>query len=568
MLRATLVLLPVLLSVLFCAPAVRAVPITIIGTNDLHGRVERVAALSGHVKPLRERLKKQGGGLVLVDGGDMFQGTLESNLEEGKAVVTAYNAVGYDAVTVGNHEFDFGPAGDLVTPKTPADDPRGALKARAAEAKFPFLAANIIDVATGLPVGWPNVKPSTTVTIAGIRIGIIGVTTVDTPKTTIATNFKGLKVQPLQEAVQREAEALRAGGARVVVVTAHAGGKCGLHDDPHRLDSCETDAEIMKLARALPKGLVDVIVAGHTHQAMAHEVNGIVIIESWANGRGFGRVDLEVSAAGSGIVPSVTVAKIHPPRRLCGPPENDDAPIEKCAPEGADGDVVKVDHGLLKSLGSSLQRARKLRDRKLGVVVASEIKRGYEHESVLGNLFADLMKEARPDADVTLMNGGGIRGNLKEGELTYGAVFEMMPFDNRFAQATMTAAELRVVLEKNLGPNKKGGLLSMSGARVVVACPGDGKAHVTLLDEKGAVIADDKKLSVVTTDFVALGGDGGLGLDDSRVVVDEGEPVREHLVRAFEKRKGQKLRGDDAALFSPETARFKNPTQKTARCEK
>ncbi|MDP2344351.1 MAG: 5'-nucleotidase C-terminal domain-containing protein [Deltaproteobacteria bacterium] len=542
-----------------------AVPISIVGTNDLHGQVERTAALAGHLAPLRARLAKEKGGVVVVDGGDMFQGTLESNLEEGKAVVQAYNAVGYDAAAIGNHEFDFGPAGDLVTPKAPGDDPRGALKARAAEAKFPFLAANVIDEATSKPVAWPNVRASTSVTRGGVSIGIIGVTTLDTPRTTISSNFKGLTMAPLAETIEREAKALRKSGARVVVVAAHAGGKCAplpstLHDQPTRLDSCEADAEIMKVARALPKGLVDVIVAGHTHQAMAHVVNDIVILESWANGRGFGRVDLEVTDK------AVSVTKIHPPRRLCGPEANDNAPIEQCTPAGADDAVVVVDQALLAALAPSLVKAKALRSRKLGVVVESEVKRGYDGEGALGNLFADLMREARPDADVSLMNGGGVRANLEKGELTYGAVFQMMPFDNRFAMATMSVAELRFVLEKSLSSTKKGGIFSMAGARATVSCDGAGKARVDLVNDKGVPFKDEQKIKVVTTDFVALGGDGGLAVDESRVVVDEGDPVREHLVRALEKRK-RPLRGDDPALYSPASARMKNAKQKAARCE-
>ena len=552
----------VVVTVAVGSSAARAVAITVVGTNDLHGRVERVAALSGHLKPLREQRAKDGGAVVVVDGGDMFQGTLESNLEEGKAVVAAYNAVGYDAVAIGNHEFDFGPAGPASTPKAAGDDPRGALKARAAEAKFPFLAANLIDESTGKPVGWPNVRPTTMVTKAGVKVGIIGVTTTDTPRTTIASNFKGLKIAPVVDTIVDSATALRKDGAALVVVAAHAGGKCAHVDDAHNVDSCEADAEIMAVARALPKGLVDVIVAGHTHQQMANVVNGIPIIESWANGRGFGRVDFDVDAKKK----TATLTKVYPPRRLCGGQDKDDAPIEQCTPQGEDGAVVVVDKGMLAALQPALEQARALRDQKLGVTIASDIKRGYDQESALGNLFADLMREERSDADVTLMNGGGIRQNLDKGELTYGDVFEMMPFDNRFAEATMTVAELRAVLERNLSSSKKGGVLSISGPRVTVTCNKDGNASVTLVDAQGKFWPDAKKVKVVTTDFVALGGDGGLGVDEARVTVDEGDPVREHLVRAFKKRAGQTLRGDDPALFSVSAPRMKNATQTQARC--
>ena len=93
--------------------------------------------------------------MLLVDSGDMFQGTLESNLGEGAAVVRGYNALGYTAAAIGNHEFDFGPAGPAHVPGDSGADPRGALKARAREARFPFLAANLReDRPAGAPVRW------------------------------------------------------------------------------------------------------------------------------------------------------------------------------------------------------------------------------------------------------------------------------------------------------------------------------------------------------------------------------------------------------------------------------
>src|SRR5215475_2879898 len=125
--------------------------LSVVGTNDLHGGVLEanhrggLALLDGYLHNLRAARARDGGAVLLLDGGDLFQGTLESNLNEGEVVIAAYNAIGYDAAAIGNHEFDFGPSGPSVFPQGPEDDPRGALKARAGEAHFPFLAANIID---------------------------------------------------------------------------------------------------------------------------------------------------------------------------------------------------------------------------------------------------------------------------------------------------------------------------------------------------------------------------------------------------------------------------------------
>ena len=141
------------------------VTLSIVGTTDLHGRVfpddgrGGLALLGGYLRNLREARAADGGAVLLLDAGDTFQGGIASDISEGALVVDAYNALGYDALAIGNHEFEYGAietaSGDGGTP-----DMRGALKAAAARARFPFLAANLIDTATGRRVEWSNVRPS------------------------------------------------------------------------------------------------------------------------------------------------------------------------------------------------------------------------------------------------------------------------------------------------------------------------------------------------------------------------------------------------------------------------
>ena len=113
--------------------AVGPVTISIVGTNDLHGGILArdgkggLALFAGYVNNLRAARARDGGAVLVIDAGDMFQGTLESNLAEGSPVVAAYNALGYAAAAIGNHEFDYGPVGEAATPSKPGDDPRGAL---------------------------------------------------------------------------------------------------------------------------------------------------------------------------------------------------------------------------------------------------------------------------------------------------------------------------------------------------------------------------------------------------------------------------------------------------------
>src|SRR4029434_4019217 len=128
-------------------------------------------------------------------------------------------------------------------------------------ARYPFLAANLIDAATGRPVEWPNVRPSVLVDAAGVRLGVVGVMTIDALRLTLAANVQGLRVAPLAPTILAEASKLRAAGADVVVVAAHAGGRCDRFDQPADLSSCDDESEIFQLARSLPANTVDAIAA-------------------------------------------------------------------------------------------------------------------------------------------------------------------------------------------------------------------------------------------------------------------------------------------------------------------
>ena len=159
--------------------------------------------LGGYVNNLRAARAADGGAVLLIDAGDTYQGNVESNLSEGAVVVDAYNALGYTAQAVGNHDFDFGSSDSPMARQLPGDL-RGALKARAAQARYPFLAANLTDAATGRQVDWPNVRPSVLVDVAGIKVGIVGVMTIDGLRSTIAANVQGLRIAPLESTVAAE----------------------------------------------------------------------------------------------------------------------------------------------------------------------------------------------------------------------------------------------------------------------------------------------------------------------------------------------------------------------------
>ncbi len=467
------------------------VVLSIVGTNDVHGELERIAVFSGYLKRLRQA-RQRDGAVLLLDAGDMFQGTLESNLVEGASVIDVMNTLSYTAATIGNHDFDYGPVGDR-DPKAPGVDPQGALRARLSQAKFPFLSSNLTNDAGKLP-DWSNLSPSTMIDVRGVKVGLIGALTEETPNIVLASYFQGLRVTSIARRASEEARRLRARGARVVILLAHAGGKCSAFDDPGNLSVC-SEEEILRDARAIPEGLVDVIIGGHTHQAMAHFVGSIAVANSWARGRAFSRVDVSVPRA-----PDAPLAvHIFPPLEMCG------AETSPCDRASYEGGSVSPDPAATAVIAPFLARAEAEKERPLGVRVEETLAPEHDHESALGNLVADWILASAKDADVAVMNAGGLRGALPAGALTYGELYGVTPFDNQLARVRLTAGAFADRVRQHL-QQPLHGIIAVSGLRVDARCK-NGKLDVQLIRKNGRHVRPEERIVIATSDFLATGGD-------------------------------------------------------------
>jgi 5'-nucleotidase len=531
---------------LVAAQSNAGVTLSIITTNDVHGRLAQLPLFGGYVRNLRVARAADAGAVLLLDAGDIFQGTLESNATEGAAMIRAYRALDYSAAAIGNHEFDFGPVGPHPIPFAKGEDPLGALKARVHEAPFPMLCANLRR-SDGKPP-FPGLRASVLLRAAGVRVGIVGGLTKDALIATHAANTRTLQVTPLADAITREARALRKAGARVVIAVVHAGGDCHDARDPDDLSSCDADAEVFELARALPAAQVDLIVAGHTHAQLAHRVNGIPIIEAYSNGRAFGRADVNVPRDPR----QRPTVRIDPPHRLCE--DALDKPV--CTTESYEGRPVVRDERVLLAIADDLARAKTEREQSLGVQVSSAVTRASTTESALNNLVADLILRAAPGADAAFSNAGGVRISLPAGPLTYGTVYEMFPFDNSFATLRISAGELAGIIATNLAAD--GGILSLSGLRARARCT-DGRLVVDISTPQGQLLPPDRMLTVITSDFLASQGDGilgGLALGPDRLSVQRERSIRAALVDGLRAYPGGRIDGNDKRLLDPSHPRI------------
>lgn len=447
---------------------------TFLHTNDLHAHVEstkvKEEALGGYARhaTLLRKLKRESTHPLLLNGGDVFQGTLYFTTYNGLADLAYMEYVGYDAMAVGNHEFDKGP-------KTLADFVKSA--------NFPVLSANID--ASDDPDLKGLIKSSTVLMVGGQRIGLVGATTPDLP--TISNIGPHVRMKPITDAVQKEVDDLARRGINKIALVSH----CGFGEE-------------RELARQLSG--VDVIVGGHSHTLVGRirvggsdmgntpypavekdrDGNTTLVVQAWEWGKVIGR--LAVTFDDDGRVKSWE-----------GAPVKVDASIKEDS-------VLST---IIEAFRFPLQA---LREQKVGEA-KTEIARGDSNaESTAGNLVADAMLEATASqgAVAAFMNAGGIRSGLPAGPLTYGTLIEMQPFGNGLTIISLTGDEIKKVLEFGVSkaPEYSGGFIHVSKGTAYqwnASRPvGDRVTSITLA---GQPLDPAKTYKITTNSFTASGGD-------------------------------------------------------------
>lgn len=473
--------------------------IVILHTNDVHGGIAGYAKLAA----VKESYTASGAYTLLVDAGDYIQGDPTVSASQGKTAIELMNSTGYDAATVGNHEFDYGYAN---------------LKTISAQANFPILAANVqYNGATAF-------DSHTIFTAAnGKKIGVFGLETPETATKAHPAKIQGVTFvggQDMMKLAQTEVDTLKAAGCDYVICLGHLG-----------IDAESTGNRSIDVLNAVTG--IDVFIDGHSHSTLDQ-------IKAATNGTG--KVGNAYLTSTGTKLANVGVVDIAPDGTIT----TSNVPLDTLTAENADTAAV-------------IQRIQQQIDADYGAVFAqSEVQLNGEKAQVrtgetnLGDLITDAMLwqagTLGEKVDAAISNGGGIRASLSVGGLTKKDINTVLPFGNTLYLVKLTGAQLLEALEASTCslPESIGAFPQVSGIEYTVNTgakfsstenyPGStyGKPNavnrVTIQSVGGAAFDLAETYTIVTNDFLGAGGDTYYTFKSSPVGYDTGVPLDEVLM--------------------------------------
>ncbi|AUU09275.1 bifunctional UDP-sugar hydrolase/5'-nucleotidase [Serratia marcescens] len=510
--------------------------ITILHTNDHHGHFWQndhgeygLGAQKTLVDGIRQEVAAQGGSLLLLSGGDINTGVPESDLQDAEPDFRGMNLVGYDAMAIGNHEFD---------------NPLSVLRQQEKWATFPLLSANIYQKSTGQRL----FKPYALFDKQGIKIAVIGLTTDDTAKIGNPEYFTDMEFRvPAQEAKQVVEQLRKDEKPDVIIAATHMGH----YDNGEHGSNAPGDVE---MARSLPVGYLDMIVGGHSQDPVCmagdnrkqadyvpgtpcspDRQNGTWIVQAHEWGKYVGRADFEFR---NGELKLVHYQLI---------PVNLKKKVEK-----ADGTSERVyytqqiaeDPTMMKLLTPFQEKGKAQLGVKIGSVNGKLEGDRSKVRFVQTNLARVMLaaQRERVDADFAVMSGGGVRDSIESGDITYKNVLKVQPFGNTLVHVDMKGSEVEQYLAVVANMKPDSGAYAQF-ANVSLVADGKGVSEVKI---NGQPLQADKTYRMATLNFNALGGDGYPKLDGLPSYVNTGFIDAEVLKQYIEKHSPL-----DAAAYEP-----------------
>ncbi|MFH1861957.1 MAG: bifunctional UDP-sugar hydrolase/5'-nucleotidase [bacterium] len=464
--------------------------ITVVFSNDVHGGIDRTKArfmndefpppLGGGasaatiIQALRKQAKSQGHGFLLLDAGDFFSGSLIGSETSGRAVIDYMNAVKYDALAIGNHEFDQGWEN---------------LRSLVARANFPALSANIVDDSTGELLDF--LKPFIIKEINGIRIAIFGLTTHSTPRASFPDNISGIRFIDEIKAGQKAIAAAKAQGAEFIIGISHNGLPYSWEEGYKRLLEREAAGfpgegvvNDMETARQLPE--LDVLFSGHIHvgyrEPWVDPVTHVPCFQNYGRGTGVGAVNLKIDRQTKKLIGWDTFADDGALITLFEDEFPPDEEVDK---------MIKKESEVLEAVYQQT----------IGYTPIT-ISRAGDGESPLGNLITDSWRE-QFGADLAITNTGGIRDEMPPGNIILQHIFNVLPFGNSLVVMVVSGAFIKDLLENKIRSGRVG--FAISGVNMVIDMNRPEGDRITEIAIGAQSLEMAKSYQLVTTSYLREG---------------------------------------------------------------
>ncbi len=465
--------------------------ISVVSTADMHGHIcydnesggyytlDQVDVMMGMplVKYYIDEVKNDNENTLVLDSGDLFHGTNEANIEKAKGVVDAVNLMGYDAMTMGNHDFDFG-IDRAMEFKT--------------DLNFPIICANV------LKDGKPVYEEYRIVEMGGLKVGLFGTVEKNALTDTNSRDHKGVVIEDPMITAQRIIPALKE-QTDLIIYISHNGD--------------EIDREIVKKVDG-----IDLVLCGHHHflYEEADKINDSYLVEAGGYTTHVGLADLYLK----------------------------DGKVKKCAWNVFNTrDNSKGDKEVKKVADKYEALAREAGKEVVGkaTVKLNGMRSDLRFkETNLADLLADAMKETGK-ADIALMNGGGIRESIPEGDISLYKIGKVLPFTNSLVTIELKGEAIYECLERGIMqyPNSgaNGGFLQVSGITFSFdASKPAGERVVSVKTLDGKELDKNKTYKVATNDYLYNGGDGYEEMVDAKLLY-KGELLKDVLAK-YIKEKG------------------------------
>lgn len=490
---------------------------TVLHTNDTHGRFWQnehgeygFPAQKTLIDQIKKQVKKQGGSVIVLHAGDVNTGVPESDIQNARPDIEAMNKMGYEAMTLGNHEFD---------------NPLQILDMQEKWAKFPFLSANVVDKTTGKRL----VKPYTVLNKNGLKIAVVGLTTEETATVGNPMYVKNLTFQPVIKSAKKTlANIKRKHRVDVRIALTHLG-----YSHATRATAATSDVQ---LAEKLPKNTFDLIVGGHSHtivcmnadgtlntQYQAGETckpdyrNGTWIVQAGEWGKYVGRADFvfkngKTKLVNYQLIPINLKKKVKDntgkeQRQLYQAEIPADAKLKALLQKYQDQGTEKLAIPLTQSQGA-FDGSR-------------EVSR--TQQTALGRLITRAQKE-RVNADLAVTNGGSIRASLPSGTISYKDVLTVQPFGNTVNYVDFTGSELQHYLQTVRQFAQDTGSYAQFSSDVQF------QDNAILIQGKPIVANQTYRLAI--NNFIGAGGDGYPNISKHPKYVESGF-VDADILKAF-----------------------------------